>query len=57
MTEEETERMRRAFGIVRALPNVWRERARRVNQPDSPSIYVDCAEELEEVLGPYAEPR
>jgi hypothetical protein len=35
---------------LKALPTLWRARAQLVNQPDSPSIYVDCAEELEEAL-------
>lgn len=39
-----------ALGRVAELPAKWRELARSVHQPNSPSIAVECAEELEEAL-------
>lgn len=32
------------------LPDEWRDRARTVNDPSSPTLLVDCAEELEAAL-------
>jgi len=42
--------------VVSKLSEEWREVARRVNQPKSPSIFVECAEELEHVLAEHNEP-
>lgn len=36
---------------LRALAAEWRHCAASVNDPRSPSIYVDCAEDLERWLG------
>lgn len=35
---------------LRSLERDWRDAARRSNQPDSPSIWVDCADELLRVM-------
>lgn len=35
---------------VEALSDAWRDAARSVNDPRSPSIFVECAEELEKAL-------
>lgn len=42
---------REMLADLRALPAEWREMAGRVNQPDSPSLLIECAEQLEKVLG------
>jgi len=34
-----------------ALCEQWRELAQRCNDPRSPSIYIDCAEDLARILG------
>lgn len=36
---------------VSALPSQWRDQARSVNDGGSPTLLVDCAEELETALG------
>lgn len=34
-----------------AIAQTWREQAQLVNQPDSPSLLVQCAEDLEALVG------
>ena len=40
------------FASLDALRNAWHLAAQSVNDPKSPSIYIECAEQLEDALEP-----